>query len=99
MGTVELKSEDTLRKMLFSMEIFEFSIRPSLGWWASARTPPAVMLLPMTWEKKASRTATLLAPSPTPEMWALASLPIPTPPPPICVKLPPVKKTLLAALI
>ncbi|CAI6342433.1 unnamed protein product [Periconia digitata] len=60
-------------------------MRASDGWCASARIPPAVMLLPITCEKYPLRTATLEAPNPTPETCALASLPIPTPPPPSCV--------------
>ena len=58
---------------------FRFVIRVSLGWCASARTPPATTAPADSRAKVLFVTVMLLVPRPTPEALALASLPIPRP--------------------
>src|SRR5690349_12857843 len=53
------------------------TIRESLGWCASARTPPATIALAEVRLNVDPVTVIELAPRPTPEACALASLPIP----------------------
>ena len=59
------------------MVMSRLTMRWSLGWWASARTPPTTMP-PAELRAISERvTVMLLAPRPTPLAWALASLPMP----------------------
>src|SRR5690348_15247807 len=62
---------------LLLIVMFRFVIRESLGWWASARTPPTTMA-PAELRANTDRVTVMeLAPRPTPEAWALGSLPMP----------------------
>src|SRR5690242_12923553 len=67
------------------------------GWWASGWTPPTTMPAPESSLKVLPDTVTPEAPSPTPEAWAFASLPMPRPTWPRWEKVSPVKVMPLAA--
>src|SRR6185503_5468015 len=58
--------------------MFRLTMRESLGWWASARTPPTTMAPAESRVNVEPVTVTELAPSPTPLACAFASLPMPS---------------------
>src|SRR2546430_1051199 len=60
------------------MAMSRLVIRASLGWCASARTPPATIAPAATPVNTEPVTVTELAPRPTPVACALASLPMPS---------------------
>ena len=60
------------------MRMSELVMAALLGWWASARTPPATTAPPPSWVNTFPTTSMLDAPRPTPLACALASLPIPS---------------------
>src|SRR3954466_5818705 len=73
------------------------TMRESLGWWASARTPPATTAPAAPLANVDLVTVMELVPRPTPDACALASLPIPSAVWPRLTNWSPLKVMLLAA--